>query len=101
MPQVTKNIFETVPYCAEFAKAFGSTVHIYGISKKDSKETQKTVGSYIRKTDRYLSERGIKYSVDSKYGLKESRAIIAYSEQVKAGLVVTMTDTDSARIFRK
>jgi nucleotide-binding universal stress UspA family protein len=96
------NTRQKVPYCAELAKAFGSTVHIYGISKKDSKETQKTVGSYIRQTERYLSERGIKYSVDSKYGVKESRAIIAYSEQVRAGLVVTMTDTtDSAGIFRK
>jgi hypothetical protein len=101
VPQVTKNVFEKVPYCADLAKAFGSRGHIYEISKKDSKWTQKTVGSSIRQAERYLSERGIKYSVDSKYGVKESRAIIAYSEQVKAGLVVTMTDTDSARIFRK
>jgi hypothetical protein len=59
VPQVTKNIFEKVPYCADLAKAFGSRVHIYEISKKDSKEAQKTVGSSIRQAERYLSERGI------------------------------------------
>ena len=101
MPQVTKNLFEKVPYCTDLAKAFGSRGHIYEISKKDSKEVQKTIGSSIRQAERYLSERGIKYSVDSKYGVKESLAIVAYSEQVRAGLVVTMTDTDSAGIFRK
>ena len=85
----------------DLAKAFGSRVHIYEISKKDSKEAQKTVGSSIRQAERYLSERGIKYSVDSKYGVKESRVIIAHSEQVRADPVVTMTDTDSPGIFRK
>jgi nucleotide-binding universal stress UspA family protein len=95
------NTRQKVPYCAELAKAFGSTVHIYGISRKDSKDTQKTIGSYLRQTERYLSERGIKYSVDSSYGVKEPRAIIAYSKQVRAGLVVTMTDIDSTGIFRK
>lgn len=77
MPQVTKNIFEKVPYCADLAKAFGYRGYIYEISKKYSKWTQKTVGSSIRQAERYLSERGIKYSVDSKYGVKESRSIIA------------------------
>lgn len=58
-------------------------------------------GHLIRQAERYLSERGIKYSVDSKYGVKESRVIIAHSEQVRADPVVTMTDTDSPGIFRK
>lgn len=97
----SSNTRQKVAYCATLAKVFDSTVHIYGISKSERKKTQKTIGSYIRQTERYLSERGIKYSVDTNFGVKVPRAIIAYSMQVKAGLVFAMTDTESTGIFSK
>ncbi len=90
-----------VPYCALLAKAFGSTVHIYGVSKNGSKDTQKLIESYIRQTERYFLERRVKYSVDSNYGVKVPDSIIAYGEHLKADLVVTMTDSESATIFSK
>ena len=97
----SSNTCQKVPYCATLAKAFGSTVHIYGVSNSESKDTQKAIDSYIRQTERYLSERGIKYSVDSNYGVKVPRTIIAYGKQVKADLTITMTDTESDGIFTK
>ncbi|PCJ66330.1 MAG: hypothetical protein COA58_06020 [Bacteroidetes bacterium] len=90
---------DKVPYCARLAEAFGSTVHVLGVSKNDSTETRSHVGSYIRQTERYLTERGIKYTVKSNFGVNVPERLIQYGEEVKAGLMLIMTETESAGIF--
>ena len=91
---------QKVPYCAELAKAFGSTVHIYGVSKHKSGGTTTRINSYIRQTERYLAERGIKYTVSSDFGVDVPRNLISYGEEIKAGLLVIMTESESAGLFK-
>ena len=69
----SKETRQKVPYCAELAKAFGATVHIYGISNTNKDEAKSHINSYIRQTERYLAERGIKYTVNSIFGVNISQ----------------------------
>jgi nucleotide-binding universal stress UspA family protein len=90
---------QKVPYCTLLAQAFGSTVHVLGVSKGKSKDTMHHVNSYIRQTERYLSERGIKYTVGTEFGVKVPEACIEYGAKVNAGLMLIMTETESAGVF--
>jgi nucleotide-binding universal stress UspA family protein len=90
---------QKVPYCIKLAKAFDSTVHVLGISKSNSSETQKHVRSYVNQTINYLSERGIKCTKEEKYGANVAESCISYGEEVNAGLMLIMTETESAGLF--
>lgn len=92
---------QKVPYCAALATAFGATVHIYGVSKSNTKGTRESIESYIRQTERYLIERRIKYSVDLRLGTNVPDALLAYGKKVGADLVITMTDTENAGFLKK
>jgi len=90
---------QKVPYCIEIAKAFGATVHILGVSKGSGDETKKTVNSYVSQTKRYLEERGIACSVKEEFGVKVPETCIKYGEELKAGLMLMMTETESSGVF--
>jgi nucleotide-binding universal stress UspA family protein len=90
---------QKVPYCIEVAKAFGATVHILGISKDSGSETKKRVRSYVVQTEKYLVERGIPCTVTEEYGVKVPEACIKYGEEMNAGLMLIMTETESAGLF--
>jgi K+-sensing histidine kinase KdpD len=90
---------QKVPYCIKLAKAFSSTVHVLGISKNNSKETQKHVHAYVNQTINYLSERGVKCTKEEKYGVNVAESCISYGEDVNAGLMLIMTETESAGLF--
>ncbi len=100
LPLVDSNTTrQKVPYCIKLAKAFGSTVHILGISKSDSSETQKHVRAYVKQTINYLSTRGVKCTHEEKYGVNVPETCISYGEEVNAGLMLIMTETESAGLF--
>ena len=90
---------QKVPYCIKLAKAFGATVHVLGISKSNSSETQKHVHAYVNQTINYLSERGIKCTQEEKFGVNVAESCISYGEEVNAGLMLIMTETESAGLF--
>jgi nucleotide-binding universal stress UspA family protein len=90
---------QKVPYCAEIARRFGATIHLFGVSKNSGKETMKNVNSYIRQTERYLAERDIKFTVNTDFGVKVPERILEYALEVKAGLVLIMTETESSGLF--
>ncbi len=90
---------QKVPYCIKLAKAFGATVHVLGISKSNSSETQKHVHAYVNQTMNYLSERGIKCTQEEKFGVNVAESCISYGEEVNAGLMLIMTETESAGLF--
>jgi nucleotide-binding universal stress UspA family protein len=90
---------QKVPYCIELAKAFGATIHILGISKDSGSETKKRVRSYVLQTERYLLERGIPCTTKEEYGVKVPEACVEYGEEMNAGLMLMMTETESAGIF--
>lgn len=90
---------QKVPYAAVLAKACNSTIHILGVSKGSGSETEQHVNAYIRQTERYLMERDIKYTVETKLGVKVPDAIVEHSKKVEAGLMMIMTETESAGYF--
>jgi len=90
---------QKVHYAAMLGKAFGATVHILGISKSNSKDTVSHVTAYVRQTERYLAERGVKYTVDIQFGKPVPETCIEYGQKVSASLLLIMTETESAGVF--
>ncbi|PCJ66329.1 MAG: hypothetical protein COA58_06015 [Bacteroidetes bacterium] len=95
----SRNTRQKVPYCIEIAKAFDATVHIIGVSKSSSTETQKHVNSYVHQTENYLTERGVKCTSKTEFGVSVAETCITYAEEVNAGLMLIMTETESAGLF--
>jgi len=95
----SRNTRQKVPYCIELAKAFGATVHILGISKGTSDETQKHVTSYVRQTEKFLAEKGVVSTTKIEFGEKVAERCISYAEEVGAGLMLIMTETESSGLF--
>jgi K+-sensing histidine kinase KdpD len=90
---------QKVPYCAEIAKRSGATIHLLGISSTSGSETEKKVNSYLRQTENFLSERGLKYTVETRFGTRVSNGIMTYATHVNAGLILIMTETESEGLF--
>ncbi len=90
---------QKVPYCIEIAKKFGATVNILGVSKDGGSETKKRVRSYVVQTERYLSERDIPCTVKEEYGVNVPKVCVKYGEEMNAGLMLMMTETESAGVF--
>ncbi len=90
---------QKVTYAALLAKACGATVHILGVSKSKSKDAESHVKAYMRQTERYLMERDIKYTSELNLGTKVPEACVEHSKKVNAGLLMIMTETESAGYF--
>lgn len=90
---------QKVPYCLTLAKAFGSTVHVFGVSKSNSSETQRKIRSYVKQSLKYLSQKGVKCTDNESYGVNVPETCISYGEEVGAGLMLIMTETESAGLF--
>ncbi len=95
----SKSTRQKVPYCINLASAFGATVHILGVSKGSGIETKNKVKSYVVQTEKYLLERGISCTVKEMYGVKVPETCIAYGKELNAGLMLMMTETESAGVF--
>lgn len=94
--------FETrqkVPYAAILAKAYGSVVHVLGVSKAKDADTSNRVHAYVRQTEKYLRDREIEYTVDFKLGVKVPEACIEHAQEKKVGLIPIMTETENAGWF--
>lgn len=90
---------QKVSYCLKLANAFGATVHVLGTSKNSSSETQKHVHSYVNQTVNYLNQKGVQCTQEEKYGVNVPETCIAYGEEVNAGLMLIMTETESSGFF--
>jgi nucleotide-binding universal stress UspA family protein len=90
---------QKVPYCMAIAKAFNATVHILAVSKSDSDKTKQKVHSYVRQAERYLAERNVRYTVQDRMGSAVPETIIEFAQEVNAGLLLIMTETESAGVF--
>ncbi|MCB9251480.1 MAG: universal stress protein [Flavobacteriales bacterium] len=90
---------QKVPYCVIFAKAFKATVHILSVSKDSSEETTMKITAYANQTANYLNERGIPNTFDIIQGQSVPQTCIDYAKEKKAGLIMMMTETESASWF--
>ena len=92
---------QKVPYAAAFARVFGSTVHIFGTSKKSGTEVQRRVKSYVRQTERYLAERGLKYTVLNNFGVDVPTNLMKYAQDIDASLICKMTQSEDDGLLTK
>lgn len=90
-----------VPYAADLAKRFNATIHIYGASKYSTEDTHLRIQSYVRQTERYLAERGIKYTVSLDFGVRVPTAVYRYAAQVKADIVFKVTESEDKGLFTR
>lgn len=94
-----RNTRQKVPYCITMAKAFGATVHILGASTSKSEDTLRRIRGYVNQTETFLLERGVKCTTHFDVSSKVADLCINYAEEVGAGLMVIMAETDSSGIF--
>lgn len=90
---------QKVPYASVLAKAFDANIHILKVSKDKDKETQSRLNIYARQTEKYLDERGVKWTLHESLGTSVPEACINYGKEVRAGLILIMTETESAGVF--
>lgn len=91
---------QKVPYACAVASAFGARVHIYGVSGRKSGPTESRINAYVRQTADFMHERGVRTSEKIELGVKSlPTAVLDYSKEVRAGLVVMMTETESAGVI--
>ncbi|MDB4107695.1 universal stress protein [Bacteroidia bacterium] len=95
----SRNTRQKVPYCIKMAKAFGATVHIIGVSKSKSADTEKHITSYINQTQQFLASKGVKSTSKISFGVKVAETCIEYAEEVNAGLMMIMSETESSGLF--
>ncbi len=89
---------QKVPYAAIMAQAFNATVHIYSVTRNKGPRVKLRLKAYGKQTERYLNERGIKTTFKSDFGVSVKNAILNYSKEVRAGLVMIMADTESVSV---
>lgn len=86
---------QKIPYCCTVAKAFNATVHLLGVSGSKSDDTSLRVHAYVRQAEEYMHERGIKTTSQIELGVNLPKTVLNHAEQLRAGLVVMMTETES------
>ena len=92
---------QKVPYAASLAQRFNSTVHILLMTKKIRSSDVDTVESYGREAERYLAERGVKYTVSRSFGVDIAKETESYSDQVKADIVFVMVESKYMYSFKE
>lgn len=90
---------QKVPYACKLAKVFGATIHILKVSKDKDKETQNRLNVYARQTEKYFDDRNIKWTLHESLGVNVTETCIKYSKEVRAGLILIMTETESSSVF--
>jgi len=95
-----RNTRQKVPYCIALAREFGATVHIVGLSRSSSNETKKNVTAYVHQTEKFLADKGIKYTSKINLGVDVAKECISYAEEIEAGLMLIMSETESGGLFK-
>ncbi|MFN4082897.1 MAG: universal stress protein [Bacteroidia bacterium] len=92
--------FETrqkIPYAEAFARQFGSTIHVIGVSNDKGKDAQVTLNNYIRQVANVVSDHGFKCEVDEDIhlGVNPTDKTLEYAKKINAGLIIIMTEQES------
>jgi len=92
--------FETrqkVPYAEAFAKMFGSTIHIIGVSKDKGKDTEVTIRNYMRQAHNILIDHNINCVLDEEIymGINPTDKTLEHAKKTGASLIVIMTEQEN------
>lgn len=85
---------QKVPMAVSLAENLKASIHVLGVSTAKDKEAEHIIGNYIRQTCNSIDEHGIVNTSDIKLGGNITNVTIAYAEEIKADLIVIMTEQE-------
>lgn len=87
---------QKVPFAMEFAQCFNSEIHVLELQSSSLKSLRAKVTSYSLQVIKYLTENNIKCVVKSIDADNNTMATIKYAEDIKADLIIIMTEQESS-----
>lgn len=87
---------QKVPYAVEFAKIFGSTIHVLGVSSETGRDAEVLIKNYIRQVCTNIEEKGIRVSSDMMLGGNPTEKVLEYAKQNSMGLITIMTEQETS-----
>lgn len=90
---------QKVPYAAIMAKAYNAKVHVYCVTRGKGPILKNRLKGYGKQVVEYLAEREIETSFKAEFGVKVPDNILKYSKDIRAGLIMMMTDTESKGVI--
>lgn len=81
-----------VPFVTEFARFYGATVHVVGVSETSASDIIAKVNTYCTQVEEYMKEKGIKCVKAVLSGSNITDLTIEYSRKVNAELISIMTE---------
>ena len=91
---------QKVPYAAAIALKFNATVHILLLSISTTMLEIEAVEAFGRQSERYLTERGVKYTLTQSSGINLYAETKRLSDKVNSDIVLAMVKRDNS-IFQK
>ena len=79
-------------YTADLARTTGADINILALNSSGLKSVQKMVDNNVAKVEKYLTEKGVNYVVDSINTKNLASDIIEHARKVDADLIAIMTD---------
>ncbi|MBP9185724.1 MAG: universal stress protein [Bacteroidia bacterium] len=85
---------QKVPAAIDLALALKGSIHILGVSTSKDKEAEHIVGNYSRQASDSISDHNIPCTIEKRLGGNITNTTIAYAEEIKADLIVIMTEQE-------
>jgi len=87
---------EKVPYTVEFAKKFGSKVHLLTIRLSNIKSIEKKLHQYAEQVASYLDSLKIAYTLEHLHGGNLTDLTLDYARTIDADLISIMTEQEKS-----
>jgi nucleotide-binding universal stress UspA family protein len=87
---------EKVPYTVEFAKKFGSKIHLLTIRLSNLKSIVKRLHQYAEQVASYLDSHKIPYTVEHLHGGNLTDLTLDYSRSIGADMISIMTEQEKS-----
>lgn len=85
---------QKVPVAIDLASHLNASIHIIGVSTSKDKEAEHTINNYTRQASDSITDHNISCTVERRLGGNITNATIAYAEEIKADLIVIMTEQE-------
>jgi nucleotide-binding universal stress UspA family protein len=89
---------EKVDYVIKIAEIFGSTIHVLGVDTDESKSDLNKIELEAEQIKQIVQQHGLKCKIKVESSAYLSDKVLKYSKEVKADLIVIMSDLDKMRI---
>jgi nucleotide-binding universal stress UspA family protein len=85
---------QKVPVAISLAEQLKASIHVLGVSTGKDKEAEHIVKNYIRQTCQSITDHNIVNTSEVRLGGNITNVTIAYAEEIKADMIVIMTEQE-------